>query len=141
MPLVLPASLKFPNVYVKFIDCFSFVNFALLPRFLRLECVMRVDHYSSVFCMTLVPLLVAALGLVCFVVQLRRTTGPEAKRQLGAAYFYWFLLGTLMIYPSVSTTLFQTQRCEFFAAKLFHREVFPVRCVSRRTKASEQSFP
>ena len=116
MPLVLPAALKFPVMYVKFIGCFSFVNLALLPRFLRLECVMRVDHYSSVFCMTLVPLLVAALGLACFVVHVRHTTGTEAKRQLRAAYFGWFLLGTYMIYPSVSTTLFQTQRCEFLAA-------------------------
>ena len=40
----------------------------------------------------------------------------DAKNQLTASYVYWFLLGTYMIYPSVSTTLFQTQRCEFLAA-------------------------
>ena len=66
--------------------------------------------------MTLAPLLVAGLGLMCFVVHLRCKAGEDAKRQLRASYVSWFLLGTYLIYPSVSTTLFQTLRCEVFAA-------------------------
>ena len=112
LPWVLPAKLKFPDLYVKFISCFSFLNPALFPRFLRLECETRVDHYSKVFFMSLGPLFLTALGLACFGVHLRCTTGREAKQKLKASYFSTFLMGTYLIYPSVSTTLFQTLRCE-----------------------------
>ena len=112
MPWVLPSALKFPDLYTKFISCFAFFNFAILPRFLRLECEMRVDHYSQVFFMTLGPLLIFALGLGCFAIHRRSTPEPDVS----ASYAYWFLLGTYLIYPSVSTTLFQTLRCEVFVA-------------------------
>ena len=59
--MVLPANLKFPDLYVKFLSFFSFLNFAIVPRFLRLECEMRVDHYSQVFFTTLGPLLLIPL--------------------------------------------------------------------------------
>ena len=112
--MVLPSALKFPDVYSKFISCFSFVNLALLPRFLRLDCVMSVDHYGHVFFMTLAPLLVFALGYAGFKVHTQQMTDDTSNKHLQDVYLFWFLLGTYMIYPSVSTTLFQTQRCEFF---------------------------
>ena len=114
LPMVLPAKLKFPDLYVKFLSFFSFLNFAIVPRFLRLECEMRVDHYSQVYFMTLVPLLLIALELSCFGVHWLYTRDEAAKNQLPASYFGYFLAGTYLIYPSVSTTLFQTLRCEVF---------------------------
>ena len=75
---------------------------------------MRVDHYGKVFFMSLGPLFLTVLGLACLGVHLLRTTGREAKQQLKASYFSTFLMGTYLIYPSVSTTLFQTLRCEVF---------------------------
>ena len=112
LPWVLPAKLKFPDLYVKFISCFAFLNPAIFPRFLRLECETRVDHYGKVFFMSLGPLFLTVLGLACLGVHLLRTTGREAKQQLKASYFSTFLMGTYLIYPSVSTTFFQTLRCE-----------------------------
>ena len=80
--MVLPSALKFPDVYSKFISCFSFVNLALLPRFLRLDCVMSVDHYGHVFFMTLAPLLVFALGYVCFKVHTQQAPDEKTKKHL-----------------------------------------------------------
>ena len=119
---------KFPDLYVKFLSYFSFLNFAIVPRFLRLECEMRVDHYSRVFFMTLGPMLLIALGMVCFGVHLLCTRGEnEAKRnQLRASYFSVFLVGTYLIYPSVTTTLFQTLCCEVFDTPEYEGDGTPI---------------
>ena len=49
-----------------------------------------------------------ALGLVCFIVHKQFIKDAQARLELVGAYVGWFLLGTYLIYPSVSTTLFQT---------------------------------
>ena len=72
MPWVLPAALKLPELYDEFVECFSWVNVAWLPRFVRLECAMHFDHYDRLWMMTLGPLLVTVVWLVCWVVQRRR---------------------------------------------------------------------
>ena len=111
MPWVLPTALEFPDLYEDFIGFFSFLNIGLLPRFVRLECEVRVDHYGKVVTMTLAPLVITSIGLLVSLVHQSRVAD---KAHLRAWYFGWFLAGTYLIYPSVSTTLFQTLRCEVF---------------------------
>ena len=104
LPGVLPAALKMPQAFVKFIDVFAILNFATVPRVVRLECEVQFDHYDSVFMITLGPLVLTALGVVCLRVQQQRTPSPVARARLAARYFGVFLLGTYLVYPSVSTT-------------------------------------
>ena len=48
------------------------------------------------------------------------TSDPsEQEKELTASYFERFLLGTFLIYPSASLTLFQTMRCEEFEVPAF----------------------
>ena len=109
MPFVLPVALELPAVYTKFINGFSFLNLSPLLRFFRFECMTRIDHYDQVLAMTLGPIIVATLTFVAV-----RTSG--GGRQAREALFNFFLLGTFFIYPSTSTVLFQTFRCEAFRA-------------------------
>ena len=68
--------------------------------------------------MTLGPLSIVGFGLACFLAHLRSTTGSFVGwfEKLKASCLGWLVLATYMIYPSVSTTLFQTLRCEVFPA-------------------------
>ena len=108
MPFVLPVALELPAIYTKFIDGFSVLNISQLLRFFRFDCMTRIDHYDQVLMMTLGPIIVAALTFVAV-----RTSGGRQARE---SFFNFFLLGTFFIYPSTSTVLFQTFRCEAFRA-------------------------
>ena len=108
MPFVLPVALELPAIYTKFIDGFSVLNISQLLRFFRFDCMTRIDHYDQVLMMTLGPIIVAALTFIAV-----RTSGGRQARE---SFFNFFLLGTFFIYPSTSTVLFQTFRCEAFRA-------------------------
>ena len=105
---MLPIALKLPAVYAEFLNAFSFLNISPLLRFFRFDCMARIDHYDQVLAMTLGPIVVAALIFVAV-----RICG-DRKAQESFANF--FLLGTFFIYPSTSTVLFQTFRCEALSA-------------------------
>ena len=92
-----------PHQFVKFIDVFAILNVATFPRFLRVECSAQFDHYDSVYMITLGPLVLTALGAACLRMQQRHTPSPEARARLTARFVGVFLLGTYLVYPSVST--------------------------------------
>ena len=114
MPFVLPVALELPAIYTEFINGFSFLNISLVLRFFRFDCMTRIDHYDQVRAMTLGPIIVATLTLIVVCVYSRCTL--TAGRKARESVFNFFLLGTFFIYPSVSTVLFQTFRCEAFHA-------------------------
>ena len=114
MPFVLPVALELPAVYTEFTNAFSFLNISQLLRFFRFECMTRIDHYGQVLSMTLGPIIASTLAVVALRIYPWRTAA--AGRKARESFFNFFLLGTFFIYPSVSTVLFQTFRCEAFRA-------------------------
>ena len=86
LPWVLPAQLKFPDLYMKFMSAFAFLNFALFPRLFRLECEMTFDHYGRVFMMTLGPILLTMLDLALCRFQLWYARDAAAKQKLKARW-------------------------------------------------------
>ena len=114
LPFVLPIAVELPAVYTEFINAFSFLNISPLLRFFRFDCIMRIDHYDQVRAMTLWPIIVTTLTVVAMHIYPWRTAA--AGREARESFFNFFLLGTFFIYPSTSTVLFQTFRCEAFSA-------------------------
>ena len=122
----MPAALKMPQIFVKFVDLFAILNFATVPRIVRIECKAQFDHYASVFMITLGPLVLTALGALCLRVQQQRTPSLDARTRLAAQYFGVFLLMTYLVFPSATTTLFQTFRCEVFDHPEYEGDEFVV---------------
>ena len=112
---MLPIALKLPAVYAEFLNAFSFLNISQLLRFFRFDCMKRIDHYDQLLVMTLGPIVVATLTFLAFSVS-RRWRTAAVGRETPKSFFNFLLLGTFFIYPSTSTVLFQTFRCEAFEA-------------------------
>ena len=115
MPWVLPTALEFPDLYEDFIGFFSFLNIGLLPRFVRLECEVRVDHYGKVVTMTLAPLVITSIGLLVSLVHQSRVAD---KAHLRAWYFGWFLVFWLL-FGILVTFWYFGQFCCFWTVLMF----------------------
>ena len=97
--------IPFPVNFSKFISGLGFANFDILSM-IGMGCIAPFNFYGKLTAMTLIPIALAA----CILIAYKLSSTEEIKNKC----ITWFLKMTYLVFPGVSTVVFQTFPCITF---------------------------
>lgn len=107
------ANASYPGVYGRFLDSVAAVISFDLGFVLSAGCLVDVDFHDRLLMTTIAPLLVlVALGCTYLVAIWRNGSSEEVLRAMRKKHGSMVVLVTVLVYSSVSSTIFQTLVCE-----------------------------
>ena len=96
----------FPEPFRSFVSLISIATETLLSHVLPISCLFRVNHYTRLLFMTLVPICLIG-GLAAASVMVTSRHGPQASTR----FFSAALLISFITLPTTSTVVFSTFPC------------------------------
>lgn len=102
----------YPDVYAKFLDGITLINFDL-SWITSAGCILNIDFHDRLLLSTIGPLVgMAVLGATYAVALLINSGSEVARENVRQKHISMVLLLTFLVYSSVSATLFQMFACE-----------------------------
>lgn len=106
------ANVTFPGIYQRFLDGVNFLNFDF-SWMLSVGCVVNIDTHVRLLIFTLTPIAVMSLLGATYAIGVKRSDGSaDAIRHILHKHISMALFVTVLVYSSVSSTVFQMFSCD-----------------------------